>query len=130
MGAWPWLIVSCRERQAAQSTARFIPLAATVLKVEAPTNAGRMNVGTAITVAPGVVVTSCHVTRRAASVRLVKGGGRWPAAGQVADWDHDLCFLSVPAWPGSADRARSAGVHCELYAPVVAMGFTRGADCR
>jgi serine protease Do len=112
---------------AAQSAARFIPLAATVLKVEAPTNDGRMNVGSAVTVAPGVVVTSCHVTRKAVSVRLVKGGGRWPAAGQVADWNHDLCFLSVPSWHGASIKFASP-TSLQLYAPVVAMGYTRGAD--
>ena len=52
--------------------ARYIPLAMTVLKVEAPSLGGRMNVGTAITVAPGVVVTNCHVTRDATSIRVVK----------------------------------------------------------
>ncbi len=112
---------------AGQSTAHLIPLAATVLKVEAARNDGRTNVGTAVTVAPGVVVTNCHVTRKAASVRLVKGGGRWPAAGQVADWNHDLCFLSVPSWPGAPIRFASP-TSLRLYAPVVAMGYTRGAD--
>ncbi len=105
--------------------ARFIPLVAAVLKVEAPTHDGRVNVGTAITVAAGVVVTNCHVTRDATSVRLLKGGGRWTVAGQVSDWDHDLCFLSVPTWPGAPLELEAAAP--DLYSPVVAAGFTRGA---
>lgn len=105
--------------------ARFIPLIAAVLKVEAPTRDGRVNVGTAVTVATGVVVTNCHVTRDATSVRLLKGGGRWSVAGQLADWNHDLCFLSVPGWPGAPLQLESAPP--ALYAPVVAAGFTRGA---
>ena len=86
-----------------------------------------MNIGTAITVAPGVAVTNCHVTRNAASVRLVKRGERWPVAGQVADWNHDLCFLSVPSWPGMPISLAPPG-ELNLYEPVVAAGFTRGAD--
>jgi hypothetical protein len=109
----------------AVDVARFIPLVAAVLKVEAPTHDGRVNVGTAITVAEGVVVTNCHVTRNATSVRLLKGGGSWPVAGQVSDWNHDLCFLSVPNWRGApVDLGPSAP---DLYTPVVAAGFTRGA---
>ena len=107
--------------------ARYIPLAMTVLKVEAPSLGGRMNVGTAITVAPGVVVTNCHVTRDATSIRVVKKAGQWPAVGQFADLDHDLCFLAVPAWRGTPVMfADPASLH--LYQDVVAMGFTRGAE--
>lgn len=107
--------------------ARFIPLALTVLKVEAATANGRMNVGTAITVAPGVAVTNCHVTRAAISVRLVKHFTGWPAIGQYVDAEHDLCFLSAPSWRGQpvtfADRDGP-----RLYQQVVAMGFTGGAS--
>jgi serine protease Do len=107
--------------------ARFIPLAMTVLRVEAPTLGGRLNIGTAITVAPGVVVTNCHVIRDATVVRVVKQAGQWPADGQFADTEHDLCFLSVPTWPGSPVRfAEPESIR--LYQQVVAMGFTRGAQ--
>lgn len=106
---------------------RFIPLAVAVLRVEAPTSNGKIKVGSAITVAPGVVVTNCHVTRDAVSVRVSKRAGRWPAEGQFADALHDLCFLSVPTWPGPPVRfAQADSVHMDQ--PVVAMGFTRGAD--
>jgi hypothetical protein len=97
------------------------------LRVEAPTEGGRVKVGTAVTVAPGVVVTNCHVTRDAVSVRVAKRAGRWPVEGQFADAEHDLCFLSVPTWPGrpvlfgEPDSVR-------MYQPVVAMGYTGGAD--
>jgi serine protease Do len=107
--------------------ARFIPLAVTILRVEAPTDGGQVKVGTAITVAPGVVVTNCHVTRDAVAVRVAKQAGRWPAEGQFADAEHDLCFLSVPTWPGRPIRF-AAPDSLRLYQPVVAMGFTRGAD--
>ena len=106
---------------------RFISLAVTVLRVEAPSGTGVLKAGTAITVAPGVVVTNCHVTRDAVSVRLARGGGLWPAVGQFADAQHDLCFLSVPGWTGRPVRFADAG-SLRLYQPVVAMGFTRGAD--
>lgn len=106
---------------------RFVPLAMTVLKVEALNPDGRLNVGTAITVAPGVVVTSCHVTRNATSVRVVKRAGQWPVTAQYADAEHDLCFLAVPTWPGKP--VTFAPEHSlRLYQPVVAMGFTRGVD--
>jgi len=107
--------------------ARYLSLAVTVLRVEAPTGTGELKVGTGITVAPGVVVTNCHVTRGAISVRVAKRGGLWPADGQFADAEHDLCFLSVPSWPGRPVRFAEEGA-LRLYQPVVAMGFTGGAD--
>jgi serine protease Do len=106
---------------------RYLSLAVTVLRVEAPTGTGELKMGTGITVAPGVVVTNCHVTRGAMSVRVVKPAGRWAADGQFADAEHDLCYLSVPTWPGRPVRFAEAG-SLRLYQPVVAMGFTRGAD--
>ena len=107
--------------------ASLIPLAMTVLKVEAPGADGRLNVGTGITVAPGVVVTNCHVTRDAISIRVVKRAAVWRAIGQYADVKHDLCFLAVPAWRGTpVTFAEPGSLH--LYQRVVAMGFTGGAD--
>jgi hypothetical protein len=106
---------------------RFIPLSVSLLRVEAPTEGGRVKVGTAVTVAPGVVVTNCHVTRDAVSVRVAKRAGRWPVEGQFADAEHDLCFLSVPTWPGSPVLLGDPG-SIRIYQPVVAMGYTRGAD--
>ena len=105
---------------------RYLSLALTVLRVEAPTGTGELKVGTGVTVAPGVVVTNCHVTRDAVSVRVVKPAGRWAADGQFADAEHDLCFLSVPTWPGRPVRFGETG-SLRLYQPVVAMGFTLGA---
>ncbi len=126
LGVWAGVLFLLPASAQAFDPSRFIPLALTVLKVEAATSNGRMNVGTAITVAPGVAVTSCHVTRGATSVRLVKHSTGWPAVGQYADAEHDLCFLSAPSWPGRpvtlADRDGP-----RLYQQVVAMGFTGGA---
>lgn len=106
---------------------RFIPLSVTVLRIEARGVNGRLNVGTAITVAPGVVVTNCHVTRDATSIRVAKRAGQWQATGQYADAEHDLCFLTVPAWRGMPVTFAD-GEPLHLYQPVVAMGFTRGVD--
>ncbi|MBA3476911.1 MAG: trypsin-like peptidase domain-containing protein [Lautropia sp.] len=121
------LLMSTGSAAQAFDPSHFVPLAMTVLRVEAPAVNGQVKVGTAITVAPGVVVTSCHVTRETVAVRVVKGAGRWTAEGQFADPEHDLCFLSVPRWPGRPVRfaePESLG----LYQRVVAMGFTRGAE--
>src|SRR4051812_34607567 len=123
LGAFGWSTAGAQPFE----PSRFLPLAVTIMRVEAPSPGGHVKVGTAITVSPGVVVTNCHVTRDAVGVRVVRGGGQWPVLGQFADEAHDLCFLSVPSWPGrpipfaDADSAR-------LYQQVVAIGFTGGAE--
>lgn len=104
----------------------FIPLSVAVTKIEART-ADALQIGTGVTVAPGVVVTNCHVTRKALTVIVTKAGAQFPVLGQAADQAHDLCFLRVPAWRGrSLEMADDAAITPEQR--VGALGYTGGVD--
>ena len=71
------------------------------------------------------MVTNCHVTRDATTIRISGGGRLWPVTGQYADGVHDLCFLRVPDWNG---RPAKLGGRDALQPgqPVAAIGFTGG----
>jgi serine protease Do len=107
------------------SPATFLPLSGSVVRVEADSEHGGLSLGTGITVAPSVVVTNCHVMRDATAVRIAGSGMLWEVSAQVADTQHDLCFLRVTAWRakpvvlGASDALR-------LGQQVAALGFTGG----
>src|ERR1700741_4839373 len=72
--------------------AEELALSHSIGRVEARLDDGRVGVGSAITVAQGILVTNCHVTGRAVSVKVIGGGMPWTASEQVADVVHDICF--------------------------------------
>lgn len=107
--------------------ARFVPLRVVILKVEARLDDGRLHIGTGVTVAPGVVLTNCHVVEHAEAITVSKRAGRWPVVAQHAIGRHDLCFLKVPGWRGSPiefGEDRRPVLH-EVAASV---GYTGGAE--
>jgi serine protease Do len=80
--------------------AQFIQMSASIAKVEAVNDSGRLGVGTGVTVADGWVATNCHVTRHAQELRVVKGGVRFAVTAQLVDAKHDLCLLKAQRWGG------------------------------
>lgn len=107
------------------SPAKFLPLTASLVRVEAQPAGGGLSIGTGVTVAPSVVVTNCHVTRDARGVRVAGQGREWDADAEFADTEHDVCFLRVPNWPGkpvAIDESDSL----KLSQQVVALGYTGG----
>jgi len=105
--------------------AAFISLRSSVVRVEAEGERGRLFIGSGVTVAPGVVVTNCHVTRNATTVRIAGSGSLWEVNGQYADGNHDLCFLRAPTWRGNP-VALSERDSPQLGEAVAAIGFTGG----
>src|SRR5438094_377047 len=106
--------------------ARFLPIAASVVRVEAQRAQGGLSVGSGVTVAPGVLATSCHVVREAIAVRVAGQGGSWDVDAERADSRRDVCFLRVPSWPGKAVALAPAdGLAAGDL--LVALGFTAGA---
>jgi mxaJ protein len=110
---------------AASQVARFLPVSASVVRVEAQREKGGLSVGSGVTVAPSVIATNCHVIRDATRVRISGAGASWHVDAQIADMRRDLCFLRVPSWLGEPVKlapsdAVSAG------AAVVALGFSGG----
>jgi serine protease Do len=106
--------------------AEILALSHSIGRVEARLDDGRVGVGSAITVAQGILVTNCHVTSRAVSIKVIGGGMPWAATEQVADVTHDVCFLRVPEWPHPPVVLRGASP-LQIGQPVAAVGFTAAA---
>jgi hypothetical protein len=77
--------------------AMYRKLSASIMKVHAMRADGAVNVGSAVVVAPGKLVSNCHVTRDAKQVRVIRGAMSFVVESQVADLHHDVCILSIPA---------------------------------
>lgn len=104
---------------------QLIGLAASVLKVEAERAQGGYSLGSGVVIAPGRIVTNCHVTRDAQRIDIVRGDTRWRVAAQLRDSEHDLCILRVPGLQApvaplaQVDRLRPSQ-------PLAALGYTGG----
>jgi len=105
--------------------ATFLPLSASVVRVEVARVQGGLGIGSGVTVAPGVVVTNCHVTRDATAIRISGAGRTWEVTGEYAQGTRDICFLHVPDWNGHA-VALSEREALQIGEPVAAIGFTGG----
>jgi hypothetical protein len=105
--------------------ATFLPIAASVVRVEASRTQGGTSIGSGVAVAPSIIVTNCHVTRDAADIRVSAAGQVFQVTGQRADGTHDLCFLHVPGWQGKAVKIAD-GDDLRIGDPVAAIGFTGG----
>ncbi len=103
----------------------FLPISATVVRVEANRQQGGNSIGSGVVVAPSVVVTNCHVTRDATAIRISAAGQLFEATGQRADGAHDICFLHVPGWQGKVAKVAQAN-EPRVGDPVAAIGFTGG----
>ncbi len=105
--------------------ASFVVASASVVRVEADREQGGLSIGSGVTIAPAIVVTSCHVLRDAVTIRISGGGSLWAVTGQWADGVHDVCFLHAPAWSGRTAALGERG-SLQLGQPVAAIGFTGG----
>jgi len=103
----------------------FIAASSSVVRVEADREHGGLAIGSGVTVAPSIVVTNCHVTRDASSIRIAGGGNVWLATAQYADGARDLCFLRAPNWKGQPARFGEREA-LQVGEPVAAIGFTGG----
>lgn len=120
------LCAPCASRADTDRTA-ILQAARSLVRVEAAGSGARTNVGTGVTIAPGKVLTNCHVTHDANIVRVARGGMHFDARTQLDDTLHDLCLLSVPALelqPVAIGRSGDLGTG----QPVVAIGFTGGYE--
>jgi hypothetical protein len=107
--------------------AAFMRMAMSTVRIEALAPDHHYNMGTGIIVGAGRVVTSCHVTGPAPSVRVLYGGLRFDVKLQRADVHHDLCMLDVPDIEGPPAHVGTTST-LRLGDSVVAMGFTGGYE--
>jgi len=107
------------------SRAVMLPIASSVLKVEAVSADGHFQIGSGVIVGHGKVVTNCHVTRNAERIDVVRGGVRLRVARQAADMAKDLCVLHLPQLAAEPVRIGHAA-SLKPAQDVIAMGFTGG----
>jgi hypothetical protein len=100
-------------------------LAKTVFKLRAVDATGKASNGSAVLVAPGKLITACHVTRRAQRIEVVQNQARWPASPHLSDIERDLCILSAPDVAGVVAVLRQ-GDRPEVGQPVFAVGYPWG----
>jgi hypothetical protein len=107
--------------------ALFMRMAMTTVRIEALAPDNHYNMGTGVIVAPGRVVTSCHVTGPAPLIRVLYSGLRLTVRKQRHDIHNDLCMLEVPELEGvPAEVGSSSTLH--VGDRVIAMGFTGGYE--
>ncbi len=87
---------------------------------------GHVTDGSAVLVAPGRLLTACHVTRRAESIRVGREDLKWLAYPATTDIEHDLCVLAVPELSGATTAAIGATEQLRQGDPVIAAGYPRG----
>ena len=109
--------------------AAALRLSASVVRIEAPQPGGGFSLGSGVLVAPGLVVTNCHVTRQSETLRVVRGGVRWPVTAQRADMAHDLCLLQAPGVQATVVAlAEGEADALVIGQPVTALGYSGGMD--
>jgi serine protease Do len=87
---------------------------------------GHVADGSAVLIAPGRLLTACHVTRRAESIRVGREDLKWLAYPVMADIEHDLCVLAVPELSAAIPAAIGPTEKLRLRDPVIAVGYPRG----
>lgn len=103
----------------------FIRLASSLVKIEALAADNTLSLGTGVTIALGRVATSCHVTRNATNITMLRGGLRWRVVGQMSDVAHDICLLHAPTLDATSAPIGKASA-LKLGQPVGAIGFEGG----
>ncbi len=106
----------------------YTKLASTVMKIEAHNPNGSTSIGSAVIVAPGILVTNCHVTKNATNIEVIKSGRRWDAEKQQSDVEHDLCLLYVPA--ATVAAAQFGNDKLKVGQLVYAVGYINGLGPR
>lgn len=81
--------------------------------------------GSGVVIAPGRVVTNCHVVQEASAIRVRAGDKEWEATIALTDMSRDLCQLNVPGLTALAAKIRSYH-EVQIGEPVYAVGNPLG----
>lgn len=96
-----------------------------VVKIAVVRNDGKEELGSGVLIAPGRLLTNCHVVRNAREIRASQGRESWPASVDIGDSYLDLCLLRLPGHPGKppsiADPDRT-----KVGQSVYAVGYSDG----
>ena len=105
-------------------------LGAAVFKLSARDGTGKVKVGSAVLIAPGKLLTTCHVTRDAESIQVHRGDARLAAKPAFVDIEHDLCVLSAPDLLKSAPAEIAMPGDLKVGDEVLAVGYRKGGQLR
>ncbi|MDO9283323.1 MAG: S1C family serine protease [Aquabacterium sp.] len=126
-----WLGVTAGQGAAALTPAEvFAQVAPSVWRVHTLDADGLLlGQGSAVVVAPGQLVTNCHVLARARQVQVRRDGQTPARAARLALWDvqRDLCQLEVPGLAAPAVVLGSTAA-AAVGQPAYAIGHPRGLD--
>lgn len=120
-----WLITVLAFDVHAADFARQTDPASAVYKIRA-VRAGHVADGSAVLVAPGRLLTACHVTRGAESIKVGRDVVKWPAYTVTTDTEHDLCVLEVPKLSTTTPAVIGSTEILRVGDPVIAAGYRRG----
>lgn len=101
-------------------------LGASVFKLSARDGTGRVKFGSAVLIAPGELLTTCHVARDAGSIQVHRGDARLTAKPEFMDIEHDLCVLSAPDLLESVPVEVAMPGDLKVGDEVLAVGYPRG----
>jgi hypothetical protein len=101
-------------------------LAMAVYRVRAINTSGRVNNGSAVLIAPGRLVTTCHVTRTAHAIQISQADATWSARPSFVDIGHDLCVLSAPGLTAPAPAVIGTPGELNIGDKVIAVGYRHG----
>jgi hypothetical protein len=120
-------LLACGVEAAQPLASHALPdLATAVYRIQAVDTRGRVSNGSAVLIAPGRLVTTCHVTRTAHSIQISQRDGTWSARPSFVDIGHDLCVLSAPDLAAPAPALIGTPGDLTIGDEVVAVGYRYG----
>ncbi|HWH46840.1 MAG TPA: serine protease [Burkholderiales bacterium] len=99
---------------------------AAVFKLSARNQTGRVKFGSAVLVAPGRLLTTCHVARDAESIQVHRGATTLTAIPAFMDIEHDLCVLSAPELMEQTPVEVATAGELRVGDEVFAVGYPKG----
>lgn len=123
---------SASESPNAANFAAYVHLSPRVVKIHAREPGGRIALGSGVPIARDLVVTNCHVTRRAESIQVAIGATfgvtGYEVVAQASDPEHDLCVLRTEV--GMPIEPIPMGAAPRVGDPVWGLGFSGGFGVR
>lgn len=101
-------------------------LGAAVFKLSARDGTGKVKGGSAVLIAPGKLLTTCHVAREAETIQVHRGDTRLTAKPEFVDIEHDLCVLSAPDLLESVPAEVAMPGDLKVGDEVLAVGYPMG----
>jgi hypothetical protein len=118
-----FLLLACASTHAA--TAPVPDWQAWVLRVDVVHTDGTQELGSGVVIAPGRLMTNCHVLREASQITVSRGDVQMAAKIASGDAYRDLCFLEVPELTAKAPEFAHP-LSAKVGLAVAAVGYSAG----